>query len=136
MYKLPLLFSLLISLTINAKTDKNREFDNSALEFITLEIDKFELEDTVFTDLNDVTLNVEDIEIVELEEEVEINFDTTQYLPKNFNALAGKNDIDWAKVKLFELEEDVDLGFDTKKYLPKNFNPYKGMDCKHVVVSL
>ena len=72
-----------------------------------------------------------------MEEEVEINFDTIEYLPENFNALAGKNDINWSKIELIELEEEVVFNFNTKDYLPENFNPYQGMDCKqNVVVSL
>ena len=58
----------------------------------------------------------------------------TEYLPKNFNVLAGKNDIDWSKVELIEIEEEIELGFDTKDYLPMGFNPYRGMDFKHEVV--
>jgi hypothetical protein len=134
MYKLSLLFSLLITLTINAKTENHSEFNNSSLEFIALEIDQFELEDSLFSNLADTILNVEDIQVVELEEDVELGFDTTQYLPENFNALAGKNDIDWSKIELVELEEEVELGFNTKDYLPKNFNPYQGLDCKKNVV--
>lgn len=137
MYRLSLLFSLLITLTINAKTENRSEFTSSTLEFISLEIEQFELEQTVFSDLLDTTLNVEDIEVVELDEDIEINFDTTDHLPKDFNALEGKNDIDWSEIELVELEEEVEIGFNTKNYLPKNFNPYQGMDCKqNVVVSL
>jgi hypothetical protein len=120
---------MLITLTINAITTNNNEFSNVSLEFITLKINQFELEDNVFSDLEETTLNIQDIEVVELEEAVEINFDTTQHLPENFNALAGKNDIDWSEVVLIELEEDVELGFDTKNHLPKNFNPYQVMKC-------
>jgi hypothetical protein len=136
MYRLSLLFSLLISLTINAKTE-NLSAYNSNSEFIALEINQFEIEQDVFSNVVDLTLNVDDIEVIELEEDVDINFDTTQYLPENFNALAGKNDIDWSNVELIDLEEEVTLGFNTKDYLPENFNPYHGMDCKqNVVMSL
>lgn len=136
MYRLSLLFSLLITLTINAKTE-NLSAYNSNSEFIALEINQFEIEQDVFSNVVDLTLNVDDIEVIELEEDVDINFDTTQYLPENFNALAGKNDIDWSNVELIDLEEEVTLGFNTKDYLPENFNPYHGMDCKqNVVVSL
>ena len=137
MYRLSLLFSMLITLTINAKPENHNDYNNSNLEFIALEINQFELEQNLFLNFVDLTLNAEDIEVVELEEEVELGFDTTRYLPENFNALSGKNDIDWSKIELIELEEEVELGFDTKDYLPENFNPYQGMDCKkNVVVSL
>lgn len=126
MYRLSLIFSLLITLTINAKTENNSDFSNSSLEFFTLKIDQFELEDNMFLTLEDYSLNVEDIEVVELEEDVEINFDTADYLPENFNALEGKNDINWEEVELIELEEDIEIAFDTAKYLPNNFNALAG----------
>lgn len=135
MYKLSLMFIMLITLTVNAETKTSSEFNFNS-EFITLETNQFDLELEIFSDFEE-SLKVEDIEVVELEEDIEINFDTTEYLPENFNALAGKNDIDWSKVELVELEEDIELGFNTEDYLPKNFDPYLGMDCKKdVVVSL
>jgi hypothetical protein len=134
MYKLSLLFSMLITLTINAKTSNSNELSNLNSEFIAFELNQFELELNVFSDMYDITLNVEDVEVEELEEDVEINFDTTEYLPENFNVLAGKNDIDWSEVELLELEEEVELGFDTKDHLPGNFNPYKGLECKQDIV--
>lgn len=134
MYKLSLLFSLLITLTINAKAETSNELSNLNLEFISLETNQFDLELEIFSNLDEAILNVEDIEVIELEEDVEINFDTKDHLPNDFNALAGKNDIDWSKIELVELEEEVELGFNTKDYLPKNFNPYKGIECKSEVV--
>lgn len=129
------MFIMLITLTVNAETKTSSEFNFNS-EFITLETNQFDLELEIFSDFEE-SLKVEDIEVVELEEDIEINFDTTEYLPENFNALAGKNDIDWSKVELVELEEDIELGFNTEDYLPKNFDPYQGMDCKKdVVVSL
>ena len=62
------------------------------------------------------------LEILDLEEEVTLDFDTNEYLPANFNPLKGKFDLDWNKIELVELEEEVILDFDTKKYLPKDFN--------------
>jgi len=126
MYKLSSLFIMLITLTVNAETKTTSEFSISNLEFITLEINQFELEANVFSDLNDITLNVEDIKVVELAEEVEIAFDTTEHLPENFNELAGKNDINWLELELVELVEDVEITFDTTAHLPENFNPLKG----------
>lgn len=66
------------------------------------------------------------IKLVELEEEVILDFETKNYLPEYFNPLKGKFDLDWNKIKLVELGEDVNLDFNTKKYLPENFNPLKG----------
>jgi hypothetical protein len=66
------------------------------------------------------------LEILDLEEEVTLDFDTNDYLPENFNPLKGKFDLDWNKIELVELEEEVTLDFDTNDYLPENFNPLKG----------
>ena len=130
MYKLSLISGILLTFTTVATASTNPNFIESELEII-------ELESNLFENYNDESLNVNDIHVVELEEEVEIDFDVTAHLPENFNALKGKNDIDWSSVELIELEEDIELGFNTKSHLPENFNPYKGMFCnkqKHVVV--
>ena len=66
------------------------------------------------------------IEILDIEEEVILGFNTKDYLPENFNPLKGKFDLNWNKIELVELEEEVALDFDTKDYLPENFNPLKG----------
>ena len=101
-------------------------------EIIALEIEIAELELELFgSAANGVDIvEIEDIVLYEVEEEIELDFDTTEYLPEDFNARKGMHDIDWSTIELYELEEELDLGFDTSKYLPKNFNPYRGMDCE------
>jgi len=54
-------------------------------------------------------------------------FDTSKYLPEGFNALKGKNDLDWSTIELIEIEEEIEINFDVKAYLPVGFDPYKGM---------
>ena len=73
-------------------------------------------------------IDINDIEVVEVEEEVDLGFDPKQYLPEGFNALEGKDDLDWSSIELIELEEEVDLGFDTQQYLPEDFNALEGKD--------
>jgi len=80
----------------------------------------------VFGNLNETTLKVEDIKIIELEEELNYDFDTKDYLPEGFNPLKGKDDLDWSEIELVELEEELEYDFDTKDYLPVGFNPIKG----------
>ena len=75
-------------------------------------------------------ISVASIDVIELEEEVDLGFDPADYLPEGFNALEGKNDLDWSQIEIIELEEEVDLGFNPKDYLPDGFDPYKGMTCK------
>lgn len=79
--------------------------------------------------------NINDIELIEVEEELELGFDTAQYLPEGFNPYAG---LETAPnyLGLAAIEEEIDLGFNTKEYLPEGFNAYKGMvfDIDEIVV--
>ncbi|WP_027076701.1 hypothetical protein [Maribacter antarcticus] len=71
-------------------------------------------------------INIYDIDLIEVEEELELGFDTAPYLPEGFNAYAGmETTLD--NLGLVEIEENIDLGFNTKEYLPEGFNPYQGM---------
>ena len=115
---------------LNATADTYPKVDTLD-EYIALEIEKLELELELFgtpTNGEDI-ISIASIEVIELEEEIELGFDTADYLPADFNPYKGMGDINWDEIELYELEEEIDLGFDTKDYLPKNFNPYRGMDC-------
>jgi hypothetical protein len=68
-------------------------------------------------------LNPKDIEVINVEEEVNLGFDTFEYLPLDFNAYAGAN-LSEEDFEIFENQEEVELGFDTAAYLPANFNAY------------
>jgi len=127
-----LILLLAAFVAFNASALSADSLDNTKKNYKTLK--EINLEAALFESGNDESL----FEVYEIEEEVHIDFDTKQYLPENFNALEGKNDIDWSKIELVELEEEIELGFDTQEYLPKNFNPYKGMNCEkeNVVVCL
>lgn len=124
--KYVLTFLLSVIFTLNSSAKINIDLDticNSS------SIEKHKLEKALITNLED--LNTEDLEIneivvIELEEEVELGIDTSNYLPENFNPLKGKNDLDWNTIEIIELEEEVKLDFDTSKYLPINFNALKG----------
>ena len=105
-------------------------------DYITQEIEKTELEQELFgtpTNGEDI-ISVTSIDVLELEEELDLGFDTAAYLPNDFYAKAGMNDIDWSTIELYELEEELDLGFDTKDYLPDNFNQYEGITCDDEVI--
>ena len=120
MYRLTFLFSMLIALNANAKINNNSDDLNS---------EKSRLEKILFTNIENLSSTAADIsaiELIEMEEEVELGFDTAKYLPENFNALKGKHDLNWNTIELIEMEEVVELGFDTAKYLPENFNALKG----------
>ncbi len=128
MIKLAFIFSTLFAVSPTTETNENLDNNMSECEYLTLEENT--LRASLFTDnfdgdSTDVDWNA--IELIELEEEVEICFDTKDYLPAGFNPLKGMDDLDWSKIELIELEEEVAIGFDTKKYLPASFNPYTGM---------
>ncbi|MCK0107671.1 hypothetical protein MWU58_00050 [Flavobacteriaceae bacterium S0825] len=121
---LTLLLSVLFTVNISAKINITGDTIND-----NLSTEMHKLEKRIFTNeeyTNTENLEVNEIEVVEVEEEVQLDFDTTMYLPDNFNALEGKNDLDWSTIELIEIEEEVEIGFDTSKYLPKNFNALKG----------
>ena len=64
---------------------------------------------------------VDEIYFIEEEETIDLGFDTSAYLPENFDPYGSKyQGEDW--IYLDDLE--IDLGFDTKAYLPKDFDPY------------
>ncbi len=112
-----------LSLGINATPQKEPITD-----FLSLEIEKFELEQELFAQtLSNTAIDIASIELYEVEEPVVLNFEAQAYLPDNFNARQGMHDLDWSTILLIEVEEDIVLGFNTQDYLPKNFNARKGM---------
>jgi hypothetical protein len=68
-------------------------------------------------------LNPYDLIVIELEEEINLGFDITAYLPLGFNAYASM-ELEAQDLEVFESEHKVDLGFDTAAYLPAGFNAY------------
>ncbi|MBT8273770.1 MAG: hypothetical protein KJO77_08185 [Bacteroidia bacterium] len=115
----------LFALNVNANTEKN---ENPFTDFISFEIEKFELEQELFGETtNDEAVSIASLDVYEIEEDLELGFNTSDYLPSDFDARKGMKDIDWNTIELYEIEDDYEIGFDTKAYLPKGFNPYKGM---------
>lgn len=103
MYKLALLFSVLITLNANAKINNDSNEFNS---------EESELEKILFVNIEDSSfesIEINSIEVIEIEEEVELCFDTANYLPKDFNALKGMNDLDWASIELIQIEKELHL---------------------------
>lgn len=122
----------LFALNANANAETNSDPLN---EYLTLEIEKLELEDELFGfETNNDVVTIESLDIYEIPEEIELDFNTAEYVPEDFNAKEGMEDIDWSTITLYEIEEEIDLGFDTKDYLPVNFNPYRGMTLDNIKV--
>ena len=114
MKRFVIIFSMFLALNVTAKTQMPEgEYSILNSEFIELENEIFDLEQIVFEDFTTTqSLKIEDIEVVDIEEDVELDFDTKKYLPERFNAYKGMYDIDWSKVELVEIEEEVDLSKD------------------------
>ncbi len=73
----------------------------------------------IICDATELDLN----EIVFIEEEdLNLGFDTADYLPKNFNPYKTYFDIN--SIPYVEDEDDFDLGFDTANHLPEGFDAY------------
>jgi len=79
-------------------------------------------------------LEIDAISYVETEEEIELGFDTKEYLPKNFDPTTFYFDV--TAVAYIEEYEGSDLGFNTKDYLPNNFDadaqPENFMDVSYI----
>jgi len=122
-----LLVFALFALNANANVATNNPFN----DFLSLEIEKLELEQELFgASTNDEAVSIKSISVYELEEELDLGFDTKGYLPEDFDAREGMHDLDWSTIALYEPEEDLEIGFDTKAYLPNDFNPFIGMNCE------
>ena len=122
MKSLVIIFSMFLALNVTAKTQMTAEdYSIINIEYVTLENEIFDVEQVVFEDFYSIVkkVNVSDINVVELEEEVEINFETKNYLPERFNVNKGMNDIKWNSVELVELEEEVELGSNNQNSLPE-----------------
>ena len=79
-------------------------------------------------------LSVDNIVFIETEEEIDLGFDTAEYLPIGFNAYAGM-ELNFDEIDFIEAEEEIDLGFDTAEYLPVGFNAYTGMELDNLIES-
>jgi hypothetical protein len=67
-------------------------------------------------------LDLEEIIFIEEETEIELGFDTTDYLPENFDP--NKLYVDLNAIEYIEDIQEIELNFNVIDYLPANFNPY------------
>ena len=118
-----LMLFVLFAFSVSANVEPK---ENPMDDFISLQIETLELELELFGTSNEEIISIASIDVYEVEEEVNFDFDTSEYLPMNFDAKEGMN-LDWNQIELIEVEEDVEFGFDVKAYLPCGFNPYQGM---------
>ncbi len=81
--------------------------------------EQYNLEELLFSIVEDPTynhLNISDIDVIEIDETVAINFDTQSHLLAKFNALQGMNDLDWNTIELMKREEGIELNL-THRYI-------------------
>lgn len=66
--------------------------------------------------------DISTIEFIEVEEGINLGFDSEKYLPEDFDPYTTSIDIE--SINFIE-DEEVNLDFDTKDYLPDGFNAYR-----------
>ena len=71
---------------------------------------------------NDAIFDFDSNITAEEESEINLGFDTANYLPVDFDPYSAPADIH--SIDFIE-EEEIELGFDTEDYLPEGFNPYE-----------
>jgi len=94
------------------------EFDAEVVEEGPLYVMTFDIAEPAELNLNEVLF------IEEVNEEDELGFDTSEYLPEGFNPYEVYFDLN--SVEYVEADTEMDLGFDTAEYLPVGFDPYTG----------
>lgn len=74
-------------------------------------------------EMESANLDASSIIVLEEEEEVDLGFDTSEYLPLGFNAYEGM-ELDPKDIVVLEEEEEIVLNFNVAQYLPENFDAY------------
>jgi len=115
---------LLLSFAGKDSCEKLKEHKEAQNALVELQ-EPFEAE--MFLALNTEPLDINEIKVIEAEEEINLGFDTAEYLPEGFNPYEGMA-LNIDDIELVEFEEEIDLGFDTADYLPEGFNAYVGME--------
>jgi len=110
-----LVLSLHKLLTYNVMNTKY--FKISAILFLTMCNQIIANSDTTI-----LAFEMDSITFLEEDAYTEIEFNTKDYLPTNFNAYASPSN--FKDVSFLEEENEVNLGFDSKSYLPEGFTPY------------
>ena len=67
-------------------------------------------------------LNLNEVAYIEEEPELDLGFDTSDYLPEGFNPYESYFDLN--SIIYLENKVELALGFDTQTYLPEDFNSY------------
>ena len=120
-----LLSTILVSLSLFSFSGKDKCLNSDDIECYLESHNPFAEGLLMDEEVRNLSLN--DINLIEEEEEIVLNFDPATYLPIGFNAYKGSG-LDLDKLVFEDLEEEIVLGFDTAQYLPIGFNAYEGME--------
>ena len=77
--------------------------------------------ESLLTESDVVELKIDDIIVLEEEENIDLGFDTSEYLPVGFNPYEGMV-FNLDEIEYLEEEEEIVLDFNVEDYLPENFN--------------
>lgn len=66
--------------------------------------------------------DIDKIVFIEEDQDWELGFDTTKYLPENFDPYSEVVSIE--TINFIDECDEIDLGFETIGYLPEDFDPY------------
>ena len=67
-------------------------------------------------------LDLKDIVFIEEEPQIELGFDTVDYLPEGFDPYQMYVDLN--TIEFIEEHDEISLGFNVAEYLPSQFDPY------------
>jgi hypothetical protein len=114
---------LVLSTSANSfNSEKNP--DQLALQCNDLENEECKIALNSYFELEE-PIKIEDVYVYEIEEEVNIGFDTKQYLPEGFNPLEGIHALDWSSIELIEPEYEMDIDYITNQFSLKAYKPLK-----------
>lgn len=109
------IYSLVIALFMLGISGSAQIDTDPFYKYISDQTIKLELEEELFgfQNNNEEIISILSLDIYEVEEELELNFNTADYLPANFNAEKGMNKLNWNKIPLYEVEEELDLNLNS-----------------------
>jgi len=113
------------TVTVNQEQDKIETTRTLEDNLTALNISAEKTSTTLLYSTVKESFDIRDIEFLELEEEFDLGFDTSEYLPEGFNPYEAN--FEMTSVEFTDLEETIDLGFETSEYLPEGFNPYENI---------
>ena len=122
MNRLVILYGCVLLSSAAIAEEQQSAFETNALE-VTLSTE--EMDTILVSPANDqadeAAVILSEIEFIE-EEDLELGFNTKDYLPDNFDPHKFYFDVN--SVDFVEEEQELSLGFETSAYLPNGFDPY------------